>query len=123
MTGIIEDCDHIPDYRFELRDETVYIYPKDEFTGMYNKKEVPTAIDKIRLKPDTYTKAKKFAKGRDIYAIEEDWRIMLVEKGGEVPRSPDGSYINYVKWYSKMDNAPIEWLLKIFCHLVVTFEL
>jgi len=101
IEGIIDGSDHIPDYRFELKGDTVYIYPKDEFLNSYNKISIPKSIDKIRLKGDTYIKAKKYAKGWDIYAIEDDWRIMLSEKGGEVPQSADGSFIAYVKWYAK----------------------
>ena len=101
MTGIIEDSDHIPDYRFEMKGDTVYIYPKSAFKNQYSKQIAPSAIDKIRIKGDTYLKAKKFAKGWDIYGIEDDWRSMLVEKGGVVPNSPDGSFVAYVKWYVK----------------------
>lgn len=102
LMAILDDHDHIPDYRFELKSETVYIYPKEEFSGKFlPTPDEPTAIDKIRLKGDTYLTAKKLAHGWDVHSIEFDWRRMLVAKGGKVPEKPDGSFINYVKWYAK----------------------
>lgn len=98
---IVGNSSHIPDYSFSLSDETVYIHPKYEFKGKYEKKSPPSAIDKIRLKVDTYSTAKNFTTGWDVYYIETEWRRMLKEKGGDVPKKPDGSFIAYVKWYSK----------------------
>ncbi len=101
LNSILEDHAHIPDYNFELVDETVYIRPKGEFSKAYQEKIAPSAIDKINLKAGTYITAKGLAKGWDIYGIEDDWRRMLVSKGGEIPQTPDGSFIAYVKWYTK----------------------
>jgi hypothetical protein len=55
-------------------------------------------IDKIRLKPQTYETARKFAAGYDMYMIEDEWRHMLETKG-EMPLKPDGSFVGFVKWY------------------------
>lgn len=107
MEGIIKDSDHIPDYRFELKSETVYIYPKDEFAIAYNKPTAATAIDKIRLNPKTLETAKRCAPNHDIYGIEDDWRHMLLQKGQGAPDNPDGSFIAYVKWFSKSQNSSI----------------
>ncbi len=104
LTAIIDNScqhEHIPDYTFELLEDTVYIRPKTDFWEIYNGKEMPSAIDKIKLKAMTYETAKKLAAGWDIYGVEDDWRRMLVEKGGTVPQTPDGSFIAYVKWYAK----------------------
>lgn len=32
--------------------------------------------------------------------IEEEWRGMLREKNS-IPEIPDGSFVEYVKWYAK----------------------
>lgn len=101
ITPIIEDCGHIPDYRFELTDGVVHIYPEEEFTSKFTPKVEPNAIDKIRLKAKTYETGKKFANGWDVYGIEDDWRKMLLDKGGALPEKPDGSFIAYVKWYGE----------------------
>ena len=97
---IIEDSGHIPDYRFELKQSTVYIYPKATFLEKYRTKKPPSAVDKIRLKPDTYQTAKRFAPKHDVYGIEDDWRRMLLKKGESIPDKPDGSFIAYVKWFA-----------------------
>ena len=101
LINILESQDHIPDYRFELKQNTVYIYPKSAFTEKFQRKQPPSAVDKIRLKPNTYQTAKRFAPKHDIYGIEDDWRRMLLQKGEGIPDKPDGSFIAYVKWYAK----------------------
>ncbi len=94
----------MPDYTFELIGETVYIRPKDAFSAKFKTPEKVSKIDEIRLKTETYGTAKKLAGRWDIYAIENDWRGMLIERGGAVPDKPDGSFIAYVKWYVKRDS-------------------
>ena len=106
IEGIIEDSEHIPDYQFELKDGTVHIYPKNEFAKKFQPKTAPSAVDKIRLKPDTYQTAKRFAPKHDVYGIEDNWRRMLMKKKGEgVPNSPDGSFIAYAKWYAQANET------------------
>lgn len=107
LTKILEDDSHIPDYTFELIGETVYIRPKKGFSEKFKKPDKPSNIDKIRLKTETYATAKKIAGRWDVYAIENDWRSMLVDRGDTVPDKPDGSFIAYVKWYAKKNgDAP-----------------
>ena len=108
MTNIIEEnsvFEHIPDYTFELKEDTVYIRPKPEFSERYDRptlsSEIDQAIDRIRLKPQTFENARSFAAGWDIYGhLEIDWRRMLKERQ-TVPKEPDGSFIGFVKWYVK----------------------
>lgn len=108
LTNILENPDHIPDYHFELKQGTVYIYPRSAFAGKFQTRQVPSAVDKIRLKPDTYQIAKRFAPKHDIYGIEDDWRRMLLQKGEGVPEKPDGSFIAYVKWYAKENGSTVK---------------
>lgn len=99
LTNIIRDNQehsHIPDYTFELDSDLVKIRPKKEFTLAYQ--PPPSAIDKVHLSMSIHEAAKKHAQGWDIYAIEDDWRAMLQQKG-TVPDKPEGSFIAYVKWY------------------------
>ena len=100
ITKILDDHDHIPDYRFELEGETVYIYPKESLLNNCTAPEQPSNIDSIRLKTETYETAKRIAVGLDVYSIEQIWRRMLNDKGGVIPDKPDGSYIAFVKWYA-----------------------
>ncbi len=97
---ILDNQDHIPDYTFELIDETVYMRPRPDFKDKYKKVKQPDRIDQIRLKTQTYNNAKKFSKGWDLYMIEDEWRTMLREKNS-MPETPDGSFVEYVKWYAK----------------------
>ena len=108
MTKIIEEStifQHIPDYTFELKEDTVYIRPRPEFSEMYDRPALPNeidqAIDRIRLKPQTFENARKYAAGWDMYNhLEMDWRRMLKERQ-TVPDQPDGSFVGFVKWYVK----------------------
>lgn len=100
LKGIIDNQDHIPDYGFTLENDTVHIYPKAEFQKKFNPPAPPNAVDKILLKSGTFEKAKRFAKKFDVYFIEGEWRAMLFDKNN-IPDNPDGSFINYVKWYVK----------------------
>jgi len=101
ISSIVDDGDHIPDYRFELRDETLYIFPKGAFSEQFSPPPPRTEdIENIRLDPETYEKARQHARGWDIHAIEADWRAMLSSKQEGAPKKPDGSFINFVKWYA-----------------------
>ena len=101
MKVIIDEHDHIPDYTFELIDETVYIWPRKEFQKRFNgkKKDVANALP-FHLKPETFESAQRISQGWDIYFLENEWREMLTKKGIK-PDSPNGSFIGYVKWYVK----------------------
>ena len=108
MMNIIEEnsvFEHIPDYTFELKEDTVFISPRPEFSEIFDRlvfpSEIDQAIDKIKLKPKTYENARSFAAGWDIYGhLEQDWRRMLKERQS-VPKTPDGSFVGFVKWYVK----------------------
>ena len=101
MKVIIDDHEHIPDYTFELVDETVYFWPRKQFQKRFNgnKKSAGSALP-FHLKPETFEIAQRFSKGWDIYYIEAEWRKM-VEKMDIKPESSDGSFIGYVKWHVK----------------------
>ena len=99
LTKIIEDNlehGHIPDYTFELTDDVVSIWPKSAFRKAFE--EIPAMVDRVGLKAEIHTAAKKYASGWDTHALEQKWRDMLHGKG-EAPDNPEGSFIGYVKWY------------------------
>lgn len=100
MKVIIDDHEHIPDYTFELIDETVYIWPRAEFQKRFSgdKKNKSSGLP-FHLKPETFVTAQRFSQGWDVYFIESEWRKMLKKKDIE-PDTADGSFIGYVKWYA-----------------------
>ena len=100
LKAIIDNQRHIPDYTFRLEDDTVHIYPRSDFKGTFNPPPAPQAVSDILMKPETLERAQRFANGRDVPFLENEWRVMLEDKGS-IPRKPDGSFINYVKWYVK----------------------
>jgi len=96
---IIEDNqahNHIPDYHFSMKDELLVIRPRSDFTKIYDKGN--TAIDRLFISQKAFDVARKYSNGFDIYFLEQEWRSMLQAKKSS-PKNPDGSYVNYVKWY------------------------
>ena len=101
LRAIIQDNrqhNHIPDYTFELEDDTVIIRPRSNFTEVYTEEEAPDSVDRVILKGSTMEVARKFNGGWDIYFLESEWRGMLRDKKS-IPDNPDGSFVGYVKWY------------------------
>lgn len=100
IKNIIDDNlkhNHIPDYQFSLEDDLVKIRPRSEFSKIYNKAEI--SIDRILISSNAIEIARKHSCGFDIYFLEQEWRNMLQEKK-VIPKNPDGSFVNYVKWYA-----------------------
>ncbi|MCB0213525.1 MAG: pirin [Anaerolineae bacterium] len=50
----------------------------------------------ILLKPATYEKARQAAPGFDVYALEQDWREWIAQKG-EQPKNPDSAFIGFCR--------------------------
>lgn len=63
------------------------------------KPATPLRIDQIRLKPETYDKAKTNAPGWDVYHLEGVWRDWISGKG--VPQDPDLAFPAWCKKFTK----------------------
>jgi hypothetical protein len=50
----------------------------------------------ILLKAETYEKARAAAPGFDVYALEQDWREWIDQKG-ERPKNPDSAFIGFCR--------------------------
>ena len=84
---------HLPDYEIALSDDMV------TFTNRNGKDPAPPPLPPLYrgplLKPETYEKAKAFASGWDIYALEHQWQEWIEKKG--IPKNPDGAFIGFCK--------------------------
>ncbi len=58
----------------------------------------------VLLKTETYEKAKQYARGWDVYALEDEWRAWAQIKRAWPPRNPDGAFINFCK-----QRGPYPW--------------
>lgn len=89
---IIEDDerhDHMPDYRFSLNGETLFVHPKRE------PQVIEGSATALRLRPETFEKARALAPGWDIYEVEREWREWITE----TPRNPDAAFLGFCrKW-------------------------
>lgn len=54
----------------------------------------------LRLRPETFLKAREAAPRLDIYALEQDWREWIGKKG-ERPKDPDKAFIGFCKLKAK----------------------
>lgn len=90
---------HMPQYGFQLDGDVMIIRPKKKAE---DSPTLPLPFESFYLKTDTYEKAKRLAKGWDVYAIEQEWREWLQE----TPRKPDAAYLGFVKkWVEKRGSA------------------
>lgn len=82
--------DHMPDYRFTLAGSIVTIHPK---TGP----STPTLPGLfLRLKTESYDRARELAPGWDVYFLEAEWREWLAKKD-IAPKSPDAHFRAFCK--------------------------
>lgn len=104
LIGKIIDDDqnhgHMPDYQFRFDNDTIIVRRK--------KAPAQAALPfsaLVSVMPDTYLKAKEAAPGWDVYAIEDEWRTWLVEKGIS-PKNPDAHFIKFCRTWHKRRGAP-----------------
>jgi len=107
ISAIIKDNDehnHMPDYRFSVDADIVTVSPRSEFSEVYKPSNNNIALDRIRLKGETMERAVKYAGGWDRHMLQDRWKEMILQKG-ELPKNPDGAFINYVKWYVQTNGS------------------
>lgn len=89
--------DETPTYRFEITaNDMVIVRPRKD-----KKSASPFASDALTLKPETIDKAREIArkKGLDYFMAEMDWRDFAQKQidAGKPPKTPDGSFIGWLK--------------------------
>jgi hypothetical protein len=92
LQSIIEDDKehgHIPQYAISIDGDNVEMRPK---VGKVS--ALPRST--IHLTPDTYARAKTFAPGWDIHALEADWRDWIAKKK-IIPRAPNAHFVAFCK--------------------------
>lgn len=98
LQNIIEDDrqhDHMPSYRYEIDEDTVWIRPKQENAAP----ALPLAA--LHLRPETVEKAKQAAPGWDIHALEDEWRGWVFRKEAVI-RDPDAHFLRFCKtWFER----------------------
>lgn len=95
---ILEDDeahDHMPDYRFELIEDMVFVRPKKAAEEPPAPAPSPAQVS-LRLDPDTYGKARREAPGWDVHVLEQDWRSWLANKAIEV-KNPDSHFLAFCR--------------------------
>jgi len=95
---IIEDdkrFDHMPDYAFALDGEIVVVRPKAEASPQAS---LPLPFDtlRLRLRPETYEVARKASPRGDVYALEQEWRAWVEDKGIQV-QNADAHFVSFCK--------------------------
>ncbi len=85
---------HLPDYEIALSDDMV-TFTNRNWKDPAPPPPLPPLYRGPLLKPETYEKAKAFASGWDIYALEHQWQEWIEKKG--MPKNPDGAFIGFCK--------------------------
>jgi hypothetical protein len=60
-------------------------------------KEKQLDLFDVRLRPDTYEKARELAPGWDVYLLEAEWREWGAQQRGWPPDKPDGAFLGFCK--------------------------
>jgi plasmid replication initiation protein len=90
MVGkFIANQDHFPEYRFEMSDNLVTIYPK-------KKEKQVTVLPILLLSNSAIEEGKQYAAGWDVYALQEEWKEWVLEKGINV-KNPDNHFVSFCK--------------------------
>lgn len=93
--NIIEDDerhDYMPDYAFTFEGENVMVQRKKDS----GKAALPLPLRGLALATETYEEARRAASGWDVYALEDEWRSWVAEKGIEV-RDADKHFLSFCK--------------------------
>lgn len=89
--------DHLPDYHVMLDDkDTVHFHLRSTSAstmhgGHYEHESYPV------LDTDTYEEARFYAKGYDVYQLEQEWQEYWVDSGRPVLKNADRAFIGFVK--------------------------
>lgn len=86
-----EQHDHMPDYAFGFDGEVITVHPKKE-----PQPSLALPFGELRIRPETYEDARKAAPRSDVYALEQEWRSWVLDRGIEV-RNPDAHFVSFCK--------------------------
>lgn len=87
---------HIPDYTFNLEEDTVIIRPRREFRDVYSAaKDDGSTLP--QLSAETYEKAKAAAPGYDVYWLEQEWREFWADSGKQTVKNPAAAFVAFCK--------------------------
>ena len=100
---IIEDDehhDHMPDYAFTVDGDKVIVrMKKGRLQGA-----LPLPLSALRLTPETHERARQFATGWDMHALEDEWRSWVIEKGISV-KDPDKHFLAFCRKRGPYQNS------------------
>ena len=95
MLGKTVTTNHLPDYEIALVDDLVTFTNRNWHDPQPALRLIPK-FDGPRLKPGTYEKARLAAPRWDIYALEQQWREWVANKGC-VLKHPDAAFIGFCR--------------------------
>jgi hypothetical protein len=93
MIRDMESADLLPDYRLEVvAGDLVVVTPRSGGAGVVDDRD---GGDAPVLSADTLAAARDLAPGRDVYALEADWRRYWLATGRPRLRSPARAFLAY----------------------------
>lgn len=76
------------------------------FDGKLQSREQQLSLFDVRLKTDTYEKAKRIALGWDVYGLEVEWKEWGQQSKEWPPQNPDGAYLGFCKQRGPYPGTP-----------------
>lgn len=84
---------HLPDYRVAMVGDMVTFTPRKRLPTEKNSE----GFHPLKLRQDTYEKAKKAAPSHDVYVLEVEWRKFWEESGSPELKNADAAFIGFCK--------------------------
>ena len=94
----IMEADHLPDYSVAYEDDTREMLV---FTNRGTMKKKDTISALVKLKADTYDKARHVAPSWDVYHLEQEWRSWMNAQGMDAPKNPDAAFLGFCRSFYK----------------------
>jgi hypothetical protein len=79
---------------------------RQAFDASLKEQDKQFSLFDVRLKTETYERAKKLAPGWDIYGLVEEWKEWGQQHDGWPPKNPDAAFLGFCKKRGRYPRTP-----------------
>lgn len=80
-----------------VRFEVIKTEEREAIEAKLREKEAQLNLLEVSLRPETYERAKRVARGWDVYALAAEWQHWAQRKGDWPPTKPDAAFLGFCK--------------------------